>query len=254
MIRPLIGLTADLTLDPRGAELSRSELRVAYSDAVAAAGGIPVILPYAVPESTGLAASALPATLERLDALILTGGAFDVPPWLYGESPREGLGSLKPERTEMERQAFLRARELGLPILAICGGMQLVNVLMGGSLYQHLPLDVPDSLEHEQNFDRRKPSHPVEVLPDTQLAQALGRSGGFPVNSSHHQAVKTLGQSLRASARSPDDLVEAIEGTGPGALLLGVEWHPELLVASQPEQRGLFTTLVAACAGHSHSS
>jgi putative glutamine amidotransferase len=252
MIRPLIGLTADLTLDAQGAEFSRSELRVAYSDAVAAAGGIPLILPYAVPGSTGLSASALAATLERLDALILTGGAFDVPPWLYGETPRDGLGQLKPERTELERQAFLRARELGLPVLAICGGMQLVNVLMGGSLHQHLPFDVPDSLEHEQEFDRRKPSHPIEVLPNTKLAQTLGRSGGFPVNSSHHQAVKTLGAGLRAAARSPDDLVEAFEGTDPAAFLLGVEWHPELLVDSRPEQRGLFSALITAGAGHSH--
>jgi putative glutamine amidotransferase len=250
MIRPLIGLTADLTLDGNGPQFSRSELRVAYSDAVAEAGGIPLILPYAVPGSTGLSASALPATLERLDGIILTGGAFDVPPWLYGETPREGLGQLKPERTELERQAFLRARELGLPILAICGGMQLVNALLGGSLHQHLPFDVPDALEHEQDFDRRKPSHPIEVVPDTQLAQALGRSGGFPVNSSHHQAVKTLGQTLRASARSPDGLIEAFEGTEPSAFLMGVEWHPELLVDSRPEQLGLFSALVTACAGH----
>ena len=234
-----------------GVEFSRSELRVAYSDAVASAGGIPLILPYAAPEATGLSASALPATLERLDGLILTGGAFDVPPWLYGETPRDGLGTLKPERTELERQAFLRARELGLPTLAICGGMQLVNVLLGGSLYQHLPFDAPDALDHEQSFDRRKPSHPIEVLPETRLAQILGRSGGFPVNSSHHQAVKRLGESLRVSARGPDDLIEAFEDTNPDVFLIGVEWHPELLVASRPEQRGLFHALVAACAGHS---
>jgi putative glutamine amidotransferase len=252
MIRPLIGLTADLSLDSAGPQFSRSELRVAYSDAVAAAGGIPLILPYAVPGASGLAASALPATLERLDALILTGGAFDVPPWMYGETPRDGLGNLKPERTELERQGFLRARELGLPVLAICGGMQLVNVLMGGTLHQHLPFDAPDALDHEQTFDRRKPSHPIEVLPETRLAQALGRSGGFPVNSSHHQAPKTLGQGLRVSARSPDDLIEAFEGTQSGAFLMGVQWHPELLAESRPEQRGIFQALIAACAGHHH--
>jgi putative glutamine amidotransferase len=244
MPRPLVGLTADLALDDRGPAFHRSELRLAYSDAVAAAGGIPLILPCG---DTGLA---LPATLERLDALILTGGAFDVPPWLYGDNPREGLGTLKPERTELERQAFTRARELGLPVLAICGGMQLVNVLMGGTLYQHLPFDVPDALDHEQDFDRRKPSHPVEVFPDTRLAQALGRAGGFPVNSSHHQAVKVLGQSLKPSARSPDGLIESFEGNDAG-FLLGVEWHPELLVTTRPEQRGIFGALIAACKGHS---
>jgi putative glutamine amidotransferase len=243
MARPLVGLTADLMSDDRGRAFDRSELRVAYSDAVAAAGGIPLILP------CGATGSALPATLERLDALVLTGGAFDVPPWLYGDTPREGLGSLKPERTELERQAFLRAHELGLPVLAICGGMQLVNVLMGGTLYQHLPSDVPDALEHEQAFDRRKPSHPVEVFPETLLADALGRAGGFPVNSSHHQAVKVLGQSLKPSARSPDGLIECFEGTD-AAFLLGVEWHPELLVTTRPEQRGIFDAFIAACKGH----
>ncbi len=243
MARPLVGLTADLILDDRGSAFCRSELRVAYSDAVALAGGIPIVLP------CGNTGSTLPATLERLDALVLTGGAFDVPPWLYGDTPREGLGTLKPERTELERLAYGRARELGLPVLAICGGMQLVNVLMGGTLYQHLPIEVPDALDHEQDFDRRKPSHPVEVFRDTRLARALGRSGGFPVNSSHHQAVKELGQSLRVSARSPDGLIESFEGTDSG-FLMGVEWHPELLLGTRPEQRGVFDALIGACKGY----
>jgi len=249
MVRPLIGLTPDLKLDERGADFHVSELRVAYSDAIAASGGIPLILPYGAPGAQGPSGSTFSATLERLDALVLTGGAFDVPPWLYGETPRDGLGFVNPERTEQERQAFLRARALGLPVLAICGGMQLVNVLMGGTLYQHLPFDFPEALDHEQDFDRRKPSHPVEVFPGTRLAQALGRAGGFPVNSSHHQGVKQLGQSLRPAARSPDGLIEAFEGVEPG-FLLGVEWHPELLVVTRPEQRGIFAALIAACKGH----
>ena len=131
-----------------------------------------------------------------------------------------------------------------MPVLGICGGMQLVNVALGGSLYQHLPDELP-GVHHEQPTDRRQPSHLVEVVPGTRLAGLVGK-GPLPVNTSHHQGVKGLAPGLRAAARSEDGLIEAFE-TAEGSFLVGVEWHPELLVDTEPRHRGVFRGLVEAC-------
>jgi putative glutamine amidotransferase len=239
--RPLVGVTADFTESEKGRPYRRHELRAAYADAIAAAGGLPVLLAQLDPPEL---ASEL---LDRLSALVLTGGDFDIPPAHYGEEPAPGLGPLKPERTTFERAALEAADRRGLPVLGICAGMQLMNVSRGGKLYQHLPAELGGPLAHEQPEDRRQPSHTVTVTPGTRLAAAIA-PGDIRVNSSHHQGVRTLGRGLVASAQSPDGLVEALED--PAARFwLGVQWHPELLTGSLPAQRGLFAALVEAC-GH----
>lgn len=240
MSLPLIGLSLDRTDDARGEAYALHQLRAAYVDAVAAGGGAPLLLA----PSAGAADSWVDAVLDRLDGLLLTGGAFDVPPALYGEAPAPRLGPLKPERTAFERLLLRGARARELPVLGICGGMQLINVELGGSLYQHLPDDLPQGLEHEQPGDRRLPAHPVQVVAGSRLAGLLG-AGALAVNTSHHQGVKRLGQGLVASAHSPDGLVEAFEAAGTD-WLFGVEWHPELLWDSEPRHRGLFHGLAAA--------
>ena len=200
------------------------------------AGGLPIVLPYADDPSV------VQGYLDRVQGLVVTGGAFDIPPAHYGEEAREGLGPLKPLRTAFESALMRGALARQLPVLGICGGMQLLNVLLGGTLYQDVDAEVPGVRSHQQTHDRCQPHHPVEVKDHTLLAEALGR-GQLMVNSTHHQAVKALGREVVASASSPDGLVEAIEGPGPG-FALGVQWHPEYLVQSVPLHLGIYKLLV----------
>jgi len=228
--RPRIGLTLD-----RPAEGARYELGLAYVEAVEAAGGLPILLPHAA----GLATE----QLALLDGLVLSGGAFDIPPELYGEARRPACGRLDPERTAAELALLRGALASGLPVLGICGGMQLMAVAAGGTLYQDLPADA-GLLGHEQPAPKDAPSHEVEVAPGTRLAALVG-AGALAVNSTHHQAVRTLGAGLVASAVGPDGLVEAIERAGP-AFALGVQWHPEAALRHEPRHLAIYRGLVAA--------
>jgi putative glutamine amidotransferase len=236
-VNPLIGISVDWVDDQRGRAFGLHQLRAAYADAVVASGGIPVLL------APTLSNEALKKLMGFLEGLLITGGAFDVSPALYGEKPSPKLGRLAPERTEFELALLRKATTRSLPVLAICGGMQLLNVARGGSLYQHLPDDLP-GLEHEQPGDRRLPGHAVQIEAGTRLATLVGNEP-LPVNSSHHQGVKVVGTGLRVGARSRDGLVEAIEDPGT-AFCLGVEWHPELLWQTEPRHRALFHGLTAA--------
>ncbi|MHB8417133.1 MAG: gamma-glutamyl-gamma-aminobutyrate hydrolase family protein [Myxococcales bacterium] len=241
MRRPCIGVTTDYSESPKGRPYRRHELRAAYADAVARAGGLPLLL--APTEELALAVD----LVDRLDALVVSGGDCDVPPAEYGESPAPCLGPLRPTRTSFELRLVAEADRRGLPILGICGGMQLLDVARGGKLYQHLPAELPGALAHEQAEDRRQPSHPVLVSAGTRLAGAVG-TGEVRVNSAHHQGVRLLGRQLVASASSPDGLIEGIED--PGApFFLGVQWHPELLIDSCPAQQRLFAQLIEAARG-----
>lgn len=176
----------------------------------------------------------------------MTGGAFDVPPELYGEKPRLGLGELRPERSSFESHLITEALARDLPILGICGGMQLLNVVLGGALFQDLGREVPEASSHEQKLDRREPSHEVAIGEGTRLADAVG-AGSLMVNSTHHQAVSRLGRSLAVNARAPDGVVEGIEST-ERRFAVGVQRHPELLAQSVPINQGLYRAFVAAAA------
>jgi putative glutamine amidotransferase len=231
--RPPVGITPDVELE---GEVARYLVKAAYAEAVLRAGGLPFILP-----CTG-DAGVVDAYLDRVSAVLVTGGAFDVPPESYGETPRAGLGPLKPGRTVFETLVLKAALRRKLPLLGICGGMQLLNVVLGGTLFQDLRREVPGAKEHEQSHDKSQPSHPVDVRDGSALAEVLGR-GQLMVNSTHHQAVAHLGPTLRVSASAPDGVVEAIEST-EHPFALGVQWHPELMLESMPLQLGLYRALV----------
>ncbi len=218
--------------------MPRFELKKAYAEAVLGAGGLPLVLPY----SRRLAV--IQQYLAVCEGLLVTGGAFDVSPELYGEAPREGLGAVKPERTEFERMLVEMALDRGLPLLGICGGMQLLNVVCGGTLYQDIEREIPNAKPHEQKSDRRQPAHEVAVAPRTLLERAVG-PGALMVNTTHHQAVRQLGQGLVASAVSPDGVIEAIEAP-ERRFVVGVQWHPELLGESVPRNIRLYSAFVAA--------
>ncbi|SMB91023.1 putative glutamine amidotransferase [Thermanaeromonas toyohensis ToBE] len=225
----VIGLTCDGDL-----EGSRIFLNSAYVAAVSQAGGIPLLLP---PGSQEMAEE----YLKIIDGLLLTGGG-DVDPRLYGEEPKEGLGRVLRERDTFELYITRRALLLGKPILAICRGMQLLNVAAGGTLYQDIVRELGSSL-HNPGGPRSALHHRIEIQPGTLLYKWLG--GQVKVNSMHHQAVRSLGQGLRVSATSEDGLIEAVEGTGE-AFVVGVQWHPEELTNFYPEQRNLFKNFVVA--------
>ncbi len=233
--RPSIGITPDVTRATPEAPLLKYDVKVAYSEAVLRAGGLPFIMPYSDDKQV------VDAYLDRVSGVLVTGGAFDIPPEAYGEAAREGLGDLKPGRTQFEMLVIKGALSRRMPVLGICGGMQLLNVAFKGTLFQDIGREVPGAKPHEQQHDRTHPQHPVEIKDGTVLSDCLGK-GQLMVNSTHHQAVKAVGEGLVTSAVSTDGIIEAIEAKD--GFVVGVQWHPELLIDTVPPHLGLYKTFV----------
>lgn len=210
-----------------------------YSQAVAAAGGLPSMVAVLQPELAD-------GYVDGADALVITGGV-DVDPNHYGAQPDVHLGAVDERRDEFELALYRAFRRAGKPVLGVCRGHQLINVAQGGTLHQHLPA-VPGSGQHEQKDIRGAPLHVVTLAPDSRLAQAFGREG-VKVNSYHHQAIDRLGADLVATAHSADGLIEAVEGVS-GGFVLGVQWHPEMAFTADSQQRAPFDLLVEAAKQH----
>lgn len=205
-----------------------------YPHSLALAGGLPIELARDADASEIVA---------RLDGLVLSGGA-DLDPALYNAEPHDRLGTIEPERDEWEMGLLRAARDRGVPVLAICRGLQLLNVAYGGTLHQHVELD--EGVGHPQwDVDGRTPTHDVSIGEGTIAASLFGASEG--VNSLHHQTVDRVGDGLIVSARADDGVVEALED--PSRPVLGVQWHPELLAAPDPT----FTWLVRAASDYAAS-
>lgn len=236
--RPSIAITPDASLATPESPFVKYDLKAAYADAVFRAGGLPFILPYTDDRAL------IEQYLDRVSGLLITGGAFDIPPEAYGEQSKPGLGVLKHGRTNFELSVLRLALQRKLPVLGVCGGMQLLNVAFGGTLIQDILTEVSTAKPHEQKHDRTQPHHPIEVKEATLLADCLGGKGQLMVNSTHHQAVKDVGPGLIASAISPDGIVEAIESTSKDQFALGVQWHPELMVDSVPPNLGIYKIFV----------
>lgn len=229
MLKPRIGITNSPTIRD---DLPIQALNRVYVDAVVRAGGIPVILPVLDPVDADL-------MVQGLDGLLLSGGS-DIDPSLYGAPRLSETDGVDRDRDEWEMGLVFAAIERGIPLLGVCRGAQVVNVAMGGTLMQHLPLVTDHSHRERERF--AEPVHDIEVLPGSRLARVAGLHLAG-VNSLHHQAVAEIGQELRVVAWAPDGVVEAIESDGPHRIL-GVQWHPELL----PELAGhalLFDWLVS---------
>jgi putative glutamine amidotransferase len=215
--RPVIGVTLDG--EPAGgyAKLPWYALRENYCDVLAAAGGLPVALPH----EPDLAEH----YLGLIDGLVVTGGGFDVDPALYGGGERHRTVRLKERRTRFEWAITAGAVERDRPVLGICGGQQLLNVVLGGTLVQHIPDAVPGALAHEQPNPRTEPGHEVRVVTGTALHRITGAER-LAVNSAHHQAAERVGAGVVVSATAEDGVIEAIEDPRR-RFCLGVQWHPE---------------------------
>lgn len=211
----------------------RVRLNSAYILALESAGLIPVIVP---PLSNEAAARAI---VSRMDGLVLTGGE-DVDPSLYRQPriPECGVSNAPRDITEI---ALIRAaRELNKPVLAICRGPQVLNVALGGTLFQDIPSQIPGALEHNPQNERSSRVHPVEIEEDSLTARAIGATS-ITVNSLHHQSVQNVAPGLRATAFAPDGVVEGLESTSTDWWVVAVQWHPEEMNDSpEPWDRGLF--------------
>lgn len=226
-------------------EFDRTGVNSGYVAAVLEAGGLPLIL------SPLIGAERAAEALVGCDGLLLTGGA-DLDPVRYGEAPSRSLRAVEPERDAFEFALLTTARARGLPILAICRGMQLVNVAAGGTLWQDLPTDRPGPVAHEQSTPSTSPAHLVQIEAGTRAAGLLG-STSIQTNSTHHQAVRDLGAGLRATGWADDGSIEALESSNAGEWLVAVQWHPERGSAGLPDKE-LFRGFVAAAVERRYAS
>lgn len=238
MKRPRIGITTQRHAGTP--EIKRGRpiyfLSCEYADRVREAGGIPLLLPPGDPELE---------VLTGLDGLLLSGGE-DVDPRYYGEAAIPELGTVDARRDTQELPLAKAAAERNLPILAICRGIQLLNVALGGTLHQDLPVQHPGALPHVQELPVDQSTHRVQLAPDSLLAR-LAEATSLEVNTFHHQAVKAIAPGLKATAWADDGVIEAVEGSQGWAV--GVQWHPEL----QPGRftAALFSAFIEASARYS---
>jgi putative glutamine amidotransferase len=234
--KPVIGVTLDAEKPGGYSKFPWYALRANYAEAIAGAGGLPVALPHLPALAEDL--------LDRIEALVVTGGAFDVDPALYGDTARHASVTLKETRTATEQALVRGALARNMPVLGICGGEQLLAVVLGGALIQHIPDSVPNALAHEQPNPRDQAGHSVAVVPGTLLHRIVG-TGKMQVNSSHHQAVLGAGPRAVVNARATDGVIEGIEDTAY-RFCLGVQWHPEFHI--DPGDARIFAALIAAAA------
>lgn len=235
--KPLIGITFDAQ-DPGGySQYPWYALRENYCTAILNAGGIPFPLIHEL--------DLVGDYLSLIDGLLITGGGHDVDPTLYGVSEIHPTVKLKPKRTLFERDMVQKTLQKNLPLLGICGGEQILNVALGGTLIQHIPDAVPNALVHKQSQNRDEPSHWIKIEKGTLLYQIVGEEELF-VNSVHHQAVQDPAPGLVVNARAADNVIEGIEGPAY-KFCLGVQWHPEFIIA--PQENALFKAFIEATHG-----
>jgi putative glutamine amidotransferase len=219
MKKPVIGIILDLAKD--GGKYSYSKkpwyaLRTDYSNIVEKAGGIPILIPYS---------KDIKSQLSIIDGLIIPGGDEDVNPKFYGQKITSSTVKTNDIRAEYELEFTRLALEKNIPVFGICNGLQLINVLFGGTLIQHIPDTHKSDINHEQADPKCQPTHDILIQENTLLSE-LTTEKNIKVNTTHHQAVDKVAKGLTVSARAPDGIIEAVE-SNDYRFLVGVQWHSE---------------------------
>ncbi|PPR79109.1 MAG: putative glutamine amidotransferase [Alphaproteobacteria bacterium MarineAlpha2_Bin1] len=221
MKKPIIGITADYDNNPTSPDYTKNILlRKNYCSVIELAGGLPFILPH----SENLAKE----YSKNIDALIISGGNFDIDPSHFGEKTNSSFVKTKPERTNFEINLAKEILNQNKPLLGICGGQQLLHVILGGKLIQHIPDEVETNINHEQPNPRNEPGHEVSVKRETLLYDIV-KKNKLNVNSAHHQSIKDEPKGIQINAVAPDGVYEGIE-CNLYKFCLGVQWHPEYLI------------------------
>ena len=243
--RPFIGVSMRLDLDRRQFYLGRD-----YSEALEFFGAVPVLLPL-IPKRAYIS-----EFVKNLDGILLPGSDTDVDPNRYGEDPHPRLKRVVPEKDETDLLLLDEAEKKKLPVLAICFGMQILNVFRGGTLYQDIETQIPDCVKHQQGIPLDRNSHRITLTDENSLISSIlfDKNGtdekvkdakkNVKVNSHHHQAIKMTGNNLKATAVSADGVVECLEDTRKDRFVLGVEWHPELSYRNDNLSRGVFQSFI----------
>ncbi|WP_035289435.1 gamma-glutamyl-gamma-aminobutyrate hydrolase family protein [Clostridium sp. KNHs214] len=234
--KPVIGISGSVIVDDGGMfpGYERAYVNDDYIKAVTLAGGIPVMLPMVYEEEI------IRKQLEAVDGLVMSGG-HDVNPLLYGEEPSQKLGGILPKRDVFDCTLIKIAMEMKKPILGICRGHQIINVVNGGNLYQDLSFIDGCYIKHNQGSLSNVPTHTVKVEKNTKLNVILGDE--VITNSFHHLAVKDVAPGFKAVAMAKDGVIEAIEKEGEH-FVMGIQWHPEMMAKENEKMLGVFKKLV----------
>ena len=231
--RPRIGITMRIEHATDRFYLGRH-----YSEAVEAAGGVPVHISL-IPKF-----DYIEAVVDGLDGILLPGSDSDVDPLRYGQQPHPALGVVQTIKDETDLMVIEAAEKRRMPLLAICFGMQVLNVSRGGTLIQDIRSQVPDAIKHEQGVPRDRPSHRISILENSKLSDIGGALNAL-VNSHHHQAIESVGADLVATAWTSDGVIEAMEDPRPDRFVMAVQWHPELGWEHDALSQRLFKSLVS---------
>ena len=230
--RPRIGIPMRIEQTTNRFYLGRD-----YSEAVEAAGGLPIHISL-IPKP-----DYVDAVVEDLDGILLPGSDTDVDPLSYGQDPHPELGTVQFIKDQTDMLVIAASERKRLPLFAICFGMQILNVFRGGTLIQDIRSQVPNSIKHEQGVPRNRPSHRIRMLTDTKLAKIAGMLEAT-VNSHHHQAIESVGSNLIATAWTTDGVIEALEDPRTDRFVVGVQWHPEIGWESDELAQRLFRTFI----------
>ena len=236
-MKPVIGISGSILINKGNAfsGYRRSYVNQDYVEAVLRAGAIPFIIPF----NEDLEATR--EMVEKVDGIILSGG-HDVNPYYYGEDPMLKIGELFPERDVFDMELYKTAIELKKPIFGICRGYQIINVINGGTLYQDLSYADFVKIKHDQVDNPTQATHFVELEEGTFLKNILGEK--YKVNSFHHQILKDVAPEFKVVAKSSDGVIESIEKITEDSFVIGVQWHPEMLSASNEKSQEIFNEFV----------
>lgn len=239
MKKPVIGISASINILENGRfpGYRRSYVNEDYVRSVILAGGVPLLLPLTNDPEI------ITSYCGLIDGLVLSGG-HDVSPLSYGEQPLQKLGHTLPERDEFEKKLIENAFGKNLPILGICRGLQMLNVVFGGTLYQDLDYIPNCSIKHDQYHDSALPTHEIEISHGSTLHTIMNTTR-IKTNSFHHLAIKDLAEAFLVSARADDGIIEAVEHQGY-KFIIGVQWHPEMMASTDDKMKRLFESFIQA--------